>query len=66
MMSRGDVRLGISEAEKKWKAENTVFIGLRFQKSTDADIIKAISGVKSKQGEIKRLIRLGLEAEKNK
>lgn len=45
-----------SEAYKKWAKEKTVVISLRFQKSTDADIIEYLEG-KSKQGTIKAALR---------
>lgn len=45
-----------SEAKRKWQKENTVFIGLKLQKSTDADIIAFLDG-KSKQTEFKKAIR---------
>lgn len=45
--------------------EKTILVGLRLQKSTDADIISAIEKASSKQGEVKRLVRLGLAAEKS-
>lgn len=48
-----------SEAKKAWAKENTVFVGLKFNKNTDADILNALEG-KSKQTEIKRLIRIAL------
>lgn len=51
-----------SEARKQWTKENTVFIGLKLNKRTDSDILSAL-GEGSKQGEIKRLIRLGLKYE---
>ena len=31
-----------SEAKRKWQKENTVFIGVKLQKSTDKDIIEYI------------------------
>ena len=43
--------------------QNTTFIGLKLNNKTDADILAALEG-KAKQSEIKRLVRLGLEAEK--
>lgn len=43
--------------------ENTTFIGLKLNNRTDADILAALDG-KSKQSEIKRLIRIALQAEK--
>ena len=52
----------ISPQEKYDKA-NTTFIGLKLNNKTDSDILNAIEG-KSKQTEIKRLVRKGLENEK--
>ena len=40
-------------------------MSLKLNKKTDSDIIAALEG-KSRQTEIKRLVRLGLEAEKHK
>ena len=48
--------------QEKYDKANTQFIGLKLNKKTDKDILDAIEG-KSKQTEIKRLIRKGLEAE---
>ena len=45
-----------SEAKRKWQKENTVFIGIKLQKSTDADIIAFLDG-KRKQTELKKAIR---------
>ena len=45
-----------SEARKKWDKENTFFIGMKLQNSTDADIIAFLQG-KSKQTVIKAAIR---------
>ena len=53
-----------SEAKRQWMAQNTTFIGLKLNNNTDADILAALEG-KTRQTEIKRLVRLGLEAEKN-
>lgn len=52
-----------SEARRAWSAENTTFIGLKLNNRTDADILEALAG-KPRQTEIKRLVRLGLDAEK--
>ena len=52
--------MGETEKRKQWVKENTVFIGLRLQRSTDGDILSAIDG-KAKQTEIKRLLRIGLK-----
>ena len=40
-----------SEAKKKWIKENTVFIGLKLNKRTDADILGYLEG-KQNQTEI--------------
>lgn len=50
-------------ARRAWAEENTTFVGLKLNNRTDADILEAIEG-KLKQTEIKRLVRLGLDAEK--
>ena len=59
----------VSEARKQWEKENTVYIPMRLQKTTDADILKQLEGAAAigirRQTELKRLIRLGMEAEKN-
>ena len=61
--------MALSETRKKWLKENTVFIGMRLQKTTDKDILDWLEGASSldigKQTEIKRLIRIGMEVEKN-
>lgn len=51
-----------SEAKRRWIAENTIFIGLKLNKHTDAGIIAALDG-KARQTEIKRPVLLGLEKE---
>lgn len=53
-----------SEAKRRWMAENTTHIGIKLNNRTDADILTALEG-KSRQTEIKRLIRKGLEVERN-
>lgn len=45
-----------SEAHKKWVKENTVFIGIRLQKKTDADILAFLEG-KQNQTVIKAALR---------
>jgi len=45
-----------SEARKKWQKENTVFIGIKLQKSTDADILRFLEG-KQNQTTIKAALR---------
>jgi len=48
--------MAASESYKKWAKENTVVYSLRFQKSTDADILEFLSD-KPKQTTIKLALR---------
>ncbi len=48
------------KAQEKYDAANTVYVGLKLNVKTDADILAALEG-KQKQTEIKRLVRLALE-----
>ena len=55
---------------ESWNSKNTVLIGLRLHRENDKDIIEWVNGRAAlfdtgKQTEIKRLIRIGIEAEKN-
>ncbi len=52
-----------SKAKKDWIKENTVYIGLKLMKSTDADILSALDPSKPKQAQIKAWIRKGLKSE---
>ena len=52
-----------SEAHKKGVKENTVFIGIRLQKSTDSDILSFLEG-KQNQTEIKKALRFYIENHK--
>ena len=52
-----------SEAKRKWQKENTVFIGVKLQKSTDADILKFLDG-KQNQTTIKLALREYMENHK--
>lgn len=52
------------EWDNKWKAENTYLFSVRLQNSTDADLIERLKEAPSRQGELKRLARLGMEYEK--
>ena len=45
-----------TEAHKKWMKENTVCIGIRLQKNTDADILAFLEGKKN-QTVIKAALR---------
>ena len=49
-----------TQARKEWTKENTTFVGLKLNNRTDKDILEALDG-KSKQTEIKRLIRQGMK-----
>ena len=65
-MSREDV-IFIGEKkttpQEKYDKENTRFIGLKFNKKTDKDILDALEGLPM-QTEIKRLIRIGIAESK--
>ena len=52
-----------SEAKKKWQKENTVFIGVKLQKKTDAEILRFLEG-KQKQTEIKKALRYYIARDK--
>lgn len=45
-----------SEAKRRWDKENTFFIGLKFQKKTDQDVIDFLGG-KNKRDTICAAIR---------
>ena len=49
-----------SEAKRKWQKENTVFIGVKLQKSTDKGILEYLEG-QSKQTVIKAALREYME-----
>ena len=48
--------MALTEARKQWDKDNTVFIGIKLQRSTDADIIAFLDG-KTKQTIIKEALR---------
>lgn len=48
-----------TKAKREWDAQNTVFVGLKLNSRTDADILEALDG-KQRQTEIKRLLRIAL------
>lgn len=58
-----------SEKKTKWDKENSVTITMRLMYKSDADILERMAGCKAlgvkPRTELKRLIRLGMEAEKN-
>ena len=53
------------EVNQRWKEENTLSFGVRLNRKTDADIIAKLEGAASRQGELKRLVRLGIKAEQS-
>ena len=54
-----------SDAKKRWQKENTVFVGIKLLKSTDADILNYLEG-KQNQTEIKKALREYIENHKDK
>ena len=46
-----------SKASNKYNKDNTIQVLLRLNKNTDNDIIDQLTGLKSRQGYIKALIR---------
>jgi hypothetical protein len=52
------------DTKERWKAENTYLFSVRLQNSTDADLIERLKEAPSRQGELKRLARLGIEYER--
>lgn len=53
-----------NKREYDWVKENTTRILLKFNHNTDADILTAIADAPVKGTELKRLIRVGITAEK--
>lgn len=47
-------------AKERYDAKTAVYVSLKLNKGTDADILQAIEG-KAKQTEIKRLVRQGMK-----
>ena len=50
-----------SKAKSDWIKKNTVFVGLKLNRNTDADIIAELEQVESRQGYIKSVIRQDLK-----
>ena len=44
-------------AKNQWNKDNTLFVGVRIMKSTEADIIRKLEMVENKSAYIKELIR---------
>lgn len=60
---RTSAHMGESEAKKKWQKENTVFVGVKLQKSTDKDIVEYLEG-KNRNDTVKKALRLLMAQEK--
>jgi hypothetical protein len=54
-----------SEAKKRWDKENTVFVGIKFQKKTDQDVIDFLEG-KNKRDTICAALREYIKNHKEK
>lgn len=52
-----------SDAKAEWEKANTYLFSTRLQHTTDADIIEKLEAAESRQGELKRLVRLGIAYE---
>lgn len=57
------MHMPLSEKKKQWEKENTVFIGMKLQKRTDADILEFLEG-KPRQTIIKAALREYMENHK--
>lgn len=49
----------------RWEKENVTQVSIKLNHNTDSDILEALQG-KQKQTEIKRLLRIALQSEKQK
>ena len=54
-----------SKAKREWDANNTVFVGLKLNRNTDADLLEFLETVPSKQGVIKEALRAHISCAKN-
>lgn len=54
-----------SEAKREWIKNNTTTFTLKLNHNTDSDILEALQG-KPRQTEVKRLLRIALQSEKQK
>lgn len=48
-------------AQERYDRENTVFVGLKLNKKTDADIIALLERSDNKQGTIKKILKEFIE-----
>ncbi len=55
----------ITTVTKHGVRSGVAYAGLKLNNKTDADILSAIGGMDTRQEELKRLIRIGLEEEKS-
>jgi hypothetical protein len=56
---------GDCPSKTRWERENVTRITLKLNHNTDPDILEALQG-KQKQTEIKRLLRVALQSDKQK
>ncbi|MEE0944867.1 MAG: hypothetical protein UIM24_05395 [Clostridia bacterium] len=54
----------ITTVTKGGVKSGVTYAGLKLNNKTDADILSAIGGVDTRQEELKRLIRIGIEEDK--
>lgn len=55
-----------SEAKRRWQKENTVFFGLKLQKTTDKKLIAFLQSLDNKQAIIKQALREYMERQEQK
>ena len=65
-MPKSEKKYYESEAKRKWQKENTVFFGLKLQKTTDAAMIAFLQAQPSKQTTIKQALREYMERQEQK
>ena len=52
-------------SKTRWEKDNVTQVTLKLNHNTDSDILEALQG-KQKQTEVKRLLRIALQSEKQK
>lgn len=56
-MGRKKIEDGYKNANARYDAQNTQYIGLKLNRNTDADILEWLNDQESKQGAIKNAVR---------
>ena len=64
-MPRQKIDDGFKTPQARYDSANSLQMSLKLNRKTDADILAALEG-KARQAEIKRLVRLGLEAQQRR